>query len=85
MAIWQIWQVLEHYDSDHLLIDTKEKYVNAQETYLHDVEIGTNKPKFRHTNMGIDRDISIGVYKHWVFCVIYGFVGFMFSGKGGLG
>jgi len=51
-----------------------------QETFLCDIEIWTNKPKFRHKNMETERGIWIEVYMHWEFCVIYGLMGFMISG-----
>ena len=34
--------------------------------------------------METERDIWIGVYMHWEFCVIYGVMGFMISGNGGV-
>ena len=56
----------------------------CQQTFLHDVEMWTNKMKFRHKNMETEKDIWIEVYMHWDFCVIYGVMGFMFSGNGGV-
>jgi len=56
----------------------------CQETFLRRIETGTNKLQFRHKNMETERYSSIEVYMHSEFCVIYGFVGFMISGKGGM-
>ena len=64
----------------------KEKQENAQcqQTIIRDIEITTNKLQFIHKNMVTERDICIEVYMRWEFCVIYGFMGFMISGNGGL-
>ena len=56
----------------------------CRETFLRDVEIWPNKLQFLHKNMEREKDIWIEVYMHSEFCVIYGFVGFMVSGNGGI-
>jgi len=49
-----------------------------------DVKFWTNKVQFRHMNMETERNICVEVYMRWEFCVIYGFMGFMISGNGGI-
>jgi len=52
--------------------------------FQRDIEIWTNVVQFRHKNMETESNNVIEVYMHGDFCVIYGFMGFMISGNGGI-